>query len=50
MAAYGIDVDILIVGAGPAGLAAAVAAKEAEPSHLTWVYNPSEWQQAFLLR
>ncbi len=29
MAAYGIDVDILIVGAGPAGLAAAVAAKEA---------------------
>ncbi|MBR1708728.1 MAG: FAD-dependent oxidoreductase [Clostridia bacterium] len=34
MAAYGIDVDILIVGAGPAGLAAAIAAKEAGVDNL----------------
>ena len=34
MASYGIDVDILIVGAGPAGLAAAVAAKEAGVDNL----------------
>ena len=34
MAVYGIDVDILIVGAGPAGLAAAIAAKEAGVDNL----------------
>ena len=34
MAAYDIHVDLLIVGAGPAGLAAAVAAKEAGVDNL----------------
>ena len=34
MAVYGIDVDLLIVGAGPAGLAAAIAAKEAGVDNL----------------